>query len=197
MINFDISKKEMGIIKNNYIVKGEITEILIKSKTYGHTKTLIDTEDLPIAKQITGSWCLNYNRCTRSFYAMACIKKNNKWTTVALHRIILGLTDRNLCVDHIFHDTLDNRKSHLRIVTYSENQQNTRMNKNNTSGIKGVTWHKRDKRWKARIKVNQKYINLGSFNTKEEAKQAREIAEEKYFLYKSLLPERDGSNATT
>ena len=60
-----------------------------------------------------------------------------------------------------------------------------RTRKDNTSGIKGVKWNKKDKKWIAYIGVNHKLIHLGSFNTKKEALVARLEAEEKY--HKPLL----------
>lgn len=53
--------------------------------------------------------------------------------------------------------------------------------KNNTSGIRGVTWHNRLKRWQARITFKGKTIHLGYFRTLEDAAIARQLAEEKYF----------------
>lgn len=53
--------------------------------------------------------------------------------------------------------------------------------KNNTSGIKGVSWHNRDKKWQASIALKGKTIYLGQFNKLEKAAQARKEAEEKYF----------------
>ena len=51
---------------------------------------------------------------------------------------------------------------------------NQRIMKNNKSGYVGVIWHIRNKKWTARISVNTKLINIGSFKTLEEAVQARD-----------------------
>ena len=45
-------------------------------------------------------------------------------------------------IDHIFHKKFDNRKSQLRFVTHSQNQMNRDIGKNNTSGYRGISWHK-------------------------------------------------------
>ena len=58
---------------------------------------------------------------------------------------------------------------------------NCKMLKNNTSGVKGVTWNEKEQRWRARIVFKKKEIYLGRFQTLEEATQARKEAEEKYF----------------
>ena len=84
-------------------------------------------------------------------------------------------------VDHINRDRLDNRIKNLRLATPSQNIINASLNKNNTSGFKGVHWNKREKRWLARIKVNGESKHLGSFINKEDAIQARSEGEIKYF----------------
>jgi hypothetical protein len=71
--------------------------------------------------------------------------------------------------DHINGDSLDNRIFNLREATTAGNSQNCRKPKNNTSGIKGVSWHKKDKRWQAQIRVNYKPYYCGNFKTLEEA----------------------------
>jgi hypothetical protein len=55
------------------------------------------------------------------------------------------------------------------------------LQKNNTSGYPGVSWAKREQKWRARIKVDGKEKHLGYFNNKDEAIRAKKYAEEKYF----------------
>ena len=83
-------------------------------------------------------------------------------------------------IDHINHMRLDNRFKNLRVVTNTENGRNSRLSKNNTSGISGVRWRKDIKKWSARIMVNKKEISLGSFSSKQEAIEARNKANKKY-----------------
>ena len=54
-------------------------------------------------------------------------------------------------------------------------------NKNNTSGVKGVSWYKKNQKWRAQIAFQGKRIYLGLFSTLEAATKARALAEEKYF----------------
>jgi hypothetical protein len=75
-------------------------------------------------------------------------------------------------IDHINNIKTDNRISNLRLSTSAENNCNRGPNPTSRSGVKGVHWHKRDKRWRATIKVNRKRTYLGNFKTLEEAAAA-------------------------
>lgn len=76
-------------------------------------------------------------------------------------------------IDHINGDRSDNRISNLRDASRTENRRNSFMQKHNTSGINGVSWHKGDKRWRAFIKVNGKQKHIGNFANMEDAIRAR------------------------
>lgn len=88
--------------------------------------------------------------------------------TVRLHRLITGCP-RGLQVDHKNGDKRDNQQSNLRICTGSQNQHNRGNYASNRSGLKGVGWQKNCAKWRARIQVNGKQINLGSFQNKMDA----------------------------
>jgi hypothetical protein len=75
-------------------------------------------------------------------------------------------------VDHINGDPSDNRISNLRDCTRWENLLNQKLHSNNTSGVRGVCWHKASNRWVANAQVNGEMIYLGLFNTKEDAADA-------------------------
>jgi hypothetical protein len=91
--------------------------------------------------------------------------------TVRMHRELLSAPE-DLGVDHINRNGLDNRRENIRLATRNQNMWNSGLQANNTSGFKGVTWRKRDKRWSATICVFGRPINLGNFRTAEEAHQA-------------------------
>jgi hypothetical protein len=94
---------------------------------------------------------------------------------VFIHRIVMGNPD-GMQVDHINGDTMDNRKENLRICTRQQNACNRKLNKNSASGVKGVTWHKRDLVWVAHIRVKTKGIHLGNFRNLDDARSAYEAA---------------------
>jgi hypothetical protein len=82
-------------------------------------------------------------------------------------------------IDHINNDPSDNRILNLRDVTRSENLQNRAAQSNNTSGHKGVTWLKATQKWQAQIRLNNKNIYLGTFDTVELASDAYQSASNK------------------
>jgi hypothetical protein len=98
----------------------------------------------------------------------------------ALSRLIMGVTDPKIQVDHINHNLLDNRKENLRICTGAENTRNMQRLKRNTSGYKGVSWDKNRKKWTAYIHKNNKQIYLGRYQTKEQAAEIYNEAAIKY-----------------
>lgn len=72
-------------------------------------------------------------------------------------------------IDHINGNRSDNRIENLRAVTAGQNQHNRKINSNNTSGYKGVSWNTRTKTWKATVALERKRIHLGFYKTPEEA----------------------------
>jgi len=83
-------------------------------------------------------------------------------------------------IDHIDLDKGNNRWGNLRLATHAENKRNTALRSDNTSGVKGVYWHKQRRKWQARIRHNGKLMHLGYFDTLEEAAAAYAKAAAKY-----------------
>lgn len=81
-------------------------------------------------------------------------------------------------IDHINGNRSDNRIENLRAVTGTINKRNQKTPKNNSSGVIGVRWNKKDSRWHARICLDGKFKHLGCFSSKAEAVDARMRANE-------------------
>jgi hypothetical protein len=84
-------------------------------------------------------------------------------------------------VDHRNGETGDNRWSNLRLASHGQNKANSKLHKNNTAGLKGVSPVSGSTRWQARIRWDRKLIYLGVYNTKEEAHAAYLKAASKCF----------------
>lgn len=83
----------------------------------------------------------------------------------------------NAEIDHINGNARDNRISNLRDVSRKDNCRNTSVPSHNSSGIMGVSWHKRQKKWRAHIKFDGEYRHLGSFSDISDAISCRKEAE--------------------
>lgn len=103
-----------------------------------------------------------------------------KKTQMYMHRVLLG-EPQGVQVDHANCDRLDNRRDNLRLATNAQNQQNRTMQKNNTTGFKGVYRNsKLPYMYEARIGVGGKNIYLGLFRSPEEASRAYSEASKRH-----------------
>lgn len=119
--------------------------------------TKVDNEDFEILKNINwGVTSSNYVRNKHLGY---------------IHRLITNCP-KDKIVDHINRDRLDNRKSNLRISTYSENNVNKIKKKGCSSRMVGVYLEKQTNKYKAHIGIEGKRKTLGRFDTEEEAARA-------------------------
>jgi hypothetical protein len=155
----DITQNEIRKIDEN-----TIAIIFLRNKG----ETIIDKDSYDKVKEF--HWMLH-----KTGYVVS--QKNIK-----LSRLIMDCPE-NLEVDHKNHNTLDNRKTNLRIVTSSQNSQNTRMHKNNFLGYKGVVtiYRKRVNKYRAIIRLNNKAKNLGLYSTPIEAAHAYDEAAKEYY----------------
>ena len=116
-------------------------------------------------------------------YYSVVLYANGKSKTKVIHRLVaeafLTNDEGKPCVDHINNDKSDNKVTNLRFATVQENNRNTKLCKNNTTGCKGV--YREKNKWRARITVDGINAHLGYFDNIEEAKQARQDAVKKAF----------------
>lgn len=94
-----------------------------------------------------------------------------KQTTIKMHREIMQPLE-GMVIDHIDGDGLNNQRSNLRICTGTENKQNQRKYKNNTSGFKGVSFYRGSRKWGANIGAGGERVFLGLLTSKLKAYEA-------------------------
>lgn len=152
---------------NQYSVEGETTFIFIKPSNKPEVTVKISTDDLKRLVELGLTW---YVGIKKNGYCRVMTRINGK--TTLLHRFLTDAPE-GMTVDHINHDTLDNRRENLRIVTNAENQQNKKgAYKNSKSRVRGVSWNKTANKWMAMLAVNGKRIYVGCYIDLSEAERA-------------------------
>src|SRR5690606_12112402 len=108
--------------KGRYWVMSIYKEIEL---TKGYTAK-VDLEDYDLIN--SRKWCASVTK-NGTVYAQSRIK----YKLCLMHRVIMGISDPNIIVDHIDHDTLNNCKYNLRVCSRSENNRNKKSHKNSSS----------------------------------------------------------------
>lgn len=174
------------LFKNNYEINGNITKIFITQKSGNKYTILISTKDLQRLKDNNFSVYIRPNRNNQLLYPLMNKVKNrvngrNTYTSVQLNRFILGVTD-DVVVDHINHDTLDNRRENLRAIEPTNNSTNRKThNKNNQSGYRNVCWLKVEGKYVVQLMIEGKNERLGFFDNVDEAGKFAEEMRKKYY----------------
>lgn len=127
---------------NEYNIKGDITELIITRSTGEKIVVLIDTEDLDrVSKH---NWCAGWRGGYQQRYYIQYIdyyyndKGEYKGRTILLHKFLMDVWDKRK-VDHINHDSLNNTKINLRVISNSKNLQNRKgANQNGSTGVRNV-----------------------------------------------------------
>lgn len=153
--------------------------LILHSKRFGSREILYDDIDRHLieGRKWSLSGYANGKNCYPRTYSST--KGGKKLIFTPMHRLILGLTDPKIYVDHKNGNGCDNRRSNIRIATYSQNNYNASVSKRSKTGLKGVTI--RYNKYVARIQVNKKLIGLGTFTDINQANKAYNDAAKHYF----------------
>lgn len=149
-------------------------EIIINSPKYGIFKIQVDSEDFEELNK--HHWTITKNK---NFYAVRDQWANNKAKRLYMHRQVMGYPEG--MVDHRDCDTLNNRKSNLRIVSSSDSQKNRRAQSNSINGHKGVHYYKAYHKYSAQLGLNYKCIFGGYYDTIIEAAYVYNQLAKKYY----------------
>lgn len=146
---------------------------------------LIDDEDLPLV-EVYRWYARKQNRGIDLWYAMTNRPQVNgvrpSPAQLLMHRVILGVTDRRVMVDHRNHDGLDNRRSNLRTGTQSHNNANQRKRSRPASSqFKGVYWSSTYGTWISEIQGPHGRRYLGRFPDEVSAALAYDAAAAELF----------------
>jgi hypothetical protein len=130
---------------------------------------IVDDEDYDRLVAM-GKWQARHHR-GKTYASHGTSDKNDKKITLLMHRVISN-APRGVPVDHADGNSLDNRRSNIRLCNFQQNSSNARTSKKNTSGYKGVSFQGgtfRAKPWRVQIQYKKRKIYLGNFLTKQEA----------------------------
>ncbi len=146
-------------------------------------KTSVDDEDYP--DLIKHSWYAYISKASSTIYAYR-FGKLGEPATVTMHRQIMDFP-KDIMIDHINGNGIDNRRSNLRFATYSQNLANMRSVAPSTSRFKGVYWDKKANAWGSTIQHEKERIFIGYFNDEYAAAlaydaHARELFKEYAYL---------------
>jgi len=142
----------------------------IKSKTYGLKHVFIDGEDFDKIKNHT--WCIKRKIGSNSYFiATTNIRGRNGQYSIRMQDLLIDKKE-GMFIDHINRNPLDNRKENLRLCTPGQNRMNSGKKINSKSQYKGVSFNKREKKYKSSITVNKKRIFLGYFKSEKAAAKA-------------------------
>lgn len=134
-------------------------------------EAVIDAADVPLV----AGWNWYAHVTPWTVYAARGNHSGGMPRTVYMHGAIVGAVE-GFTPDHRDTDGLNNRRYNLRLATRAQQQRNQKKPRNNTSGLKGVTWHKQRGKWMSQIEASGKRYYLGVFETKEAAHAAYCIA---------------------
>lgn len=165
-------------------------EFEIVSRTYGRLRVVVPGEVRDAV--LTRAWCVYRVKRSRPgvLYAMSTTERGTPGRrNVLLHRFVWEKLGRepSRYLDHIDGNPLNNSLENLRAASPSLNAFN-RHTRPGKSGVRGVTWEKRDKCWRVEIGVAGKSITVGRFRTIESAAAARRCAENRYYGDVPLQP---------
>lgn len=137
---------------------------------------IVDAADYPLVAQY--NWFVRRDpRCRDLVYALRRFTDAGRERGQMMHKLITGFS----LTDHIDHDGLNNRRSNLRAATPSQNNMNQRPSGRGGSKYKGVSWDKRNLRWRALIRLNGRNIELGRYRDEHAAGEAYNAAARELF----------------
>lgn len=166
-------------MKNEFLIRGSETAITLKRSDGARIETIIDTVDLERANAFSMTWYPHWHADSNSYYVYGnssiLDSPERKRTIYTLHRWILS-PPKGFEINHIDHDTLNNKRSNLRLFPIIHKGQNKRNSSRNRSGYRGVSWDNDRKQWRAMLRVHNKTHFLGRFDKIEDASRAYEAA---------------------
>jgi hypothetical protein len=147
---------------------------------------MIDLDDLEKVKSLNLSWHTWWAKDISSYYCRATeyigvFNGKVKAKTHYLHRVIMG-DEKGKYIDHLNHDTLDNRKSNLFSTSSRINVLNRKSaNKNNSTGVRNVSYDKTHDKYIVQMQIDGKNTRIGVFDNLIDATKCAEKARKEIY----------------
>lgn len=171
-------------MKNRAIeIDGETIALVIQYKG-NEIFCYIDKQDLDIVSSIKGTWNLAVNRSGHIDGVKTKVQKLLERKQVWLHNVVFKKTNPSNVVDHIDHNTLNNRKCNLREVTRKENAQNI------STALASKTKHRNVTIEGKRYRVRINGVSFKSYDTLEKAISVADRERAKMFPKSNLLNQK-------
>ncbi|MBD8839392.1 HNH endonuclease [Paenibacillus sp. CFBP 13594] len=163
-------------LKNSYRIEGNDLILILDRRNNAPLETIVDLDIIHKLKESDLKFSAKWDSHTGGYYVQACKylgvieKKKYKYKTVYLHKFVLGYEGKHK-VDHIDHNTLNNRRENLRILESRKNSLNRNgANKNSKTGVRNVCFNKSMGLFQVQFQVNGKNTTFGFFSSLQEAK---------------------------
>jgi hypothetical protein len=163
---------------------GDYVVIYLDRRNKKSLEMVIDIEDFEKVTNFKYKLSPWWNRDTQTYYAIATqylgiFDEKPKYKTIWLHRYILDIEDDNIIIDHVDHNSLNNRRYNLKESNKELNGKNRLgANRNTTSGERNVCWINKKGMWKVQLQINGKNKIFGDFDY-EDLEAAKIFARQK------------------
>jgi hypothetical protein len=175
-------------MKNTYeIIDGDI-KIKLNRRKEEPMYTYILTSQLEKLINFNTTWYAAWNRPTKSYYArcteyLGTFDGKPKYKITPLHTYLMGLSAGNeFDVNHLDHDTLNNRRTNLELLTRLENSKyRVGANRNSKTGVRNVSFRESDGKYVVQLQVERKNTIIGSFDNIQEAEECAITSRERIY----------------
>lgn len=169
-------------MRNDFELGERYVTIFLDRKNKEPLEVVVDYIDFMKLLLLDVKWCAHETTCATYAKAKKWNKETKKAESIMMHRFIMNTKSKEV-VDHVDHDGLNNRRGNLRNVTTAENAQNLNLAKNNSTGVRGVSFNKQKGKYEAYYHLENKKIRVGLFDTVEDAEARLKETRDKEYKY--------------
>lgn len=175
------------MLKNEYEIINGVIHFTLYNKKYGKFECLVSEEHYDKLVESKLKWHLLWSNTVKSWYAKSTRYKGSKdgkpqYETVLMHRFLMDCP-KDMTVDHLNYNTLDNRKCNLNVVTVLDNNRNkqNKANRGSVTGVRNVSYSKNDNTYIVQFWKDGKNIIMGRYDDLEDAKLCANNNRHKYY----------------